>query len=48
MDFMGGLPTTRKGHDSLFVVIDRFSKICFLMPCKKTNNEQKAINLFFG
>jgi hypothetical protein len=25
MDFMGGLPTTWKGHDYLFLVDDRFN-----------------------
>ena len=47
MDFMGGLPTTRKGHDYLFVVVDRFNKMCILMPCKKTINGKEATNLFF-
>jgi len=35
MEFVGGIPTTRKGHDYLFVVVDRFNKMCVLMPCKK-------------
>jgi hypothetical protein len=35
MDFVGGLPTTRKGHDFLFVVVDMFRKMCILMSCKK-------------
>nr|QHR91263.1 hypothetical protein Q903MT_gene5295 [Picea sitchensis] len=47
MDFVGGLPTTRKGHDYLFVVVDRFSKMCILMPCKKTIKGQEATNMFF-
>ena len=34
MDFMGGLPMSRKGHDYLYAVVDRFSKMCILMPCK--------------
>ena len=33
MDFMGGLPTTKKGHEYLFVVVERFNKICILMSC---------------
>lgn len=48
MDFVGDLPTTRKGHDYIFVVVDRFSKMCVLMPCKNTIGEQEATNLFFG
>ena len=47
MDFMGGLPTIGKGHDYLFLVVDRFSKMCILMPCKKIINGQEATNKFF-
>jgi len=48
MDFVGGLLTTGKGHDYLFVVDDRVSKMCVLMPYKKTINRKDASNLFFG
>jgi hypothetical protein len=36
MDFVGGLPTTRKGHGYLFMVVDMFIEVCLRMPCKKT------------
>ena len=36
MDFVGGLPMSRKQHDYLYVVVDRFIKMCIIMPCKKT------------
>jgi hypothetical protein len=48
MDFLGGLPTTRKGHDYLFVVVDNFNKMCIFMPCKKTIKGQEATSMFFG
>lgn len=48
MDFVGGLPTTRNGHGYTFVVVDKFNKMCVLMPCKRTISEQEATNLFFG
>lgn len=48
MDFVGGLSTTSKGHDYLFVVVDKFSKMCVLRPRKKTINGQEATKLFFG
>jgi hypothetical protein len=34
MDFVGGLPMTKGDHDYLYVVVDRFCKMCILMPCK--------------
>jgi hypothetical protein len=46
MDFVGGLPTNRKGHDYLFEVVDRFKKMCILMPCKKTIKGQEVANMF--
>ena len=36
MDFVGGLPMTKKGHDYLFVIMDRFNKMYILIPWKKT------------
>ncbi|XP_038973019.1 uncharacterized protein LOC120105044 [Phoenix dactylifera] len=47
MDFLGGLPKTRRGHDYLFVVVDRFSKMVVLMPCKKSITGEEAARLFF-
>ena len=36
MDFLGGLPHSRRVHDYLFVVVDQFSKMIVLIPCEKT------------
>ena len=36
MDFqVGGLTMSRKGHYYLYVVVNRFRKMCILIPCKK-------------
>jgi len=35
MDFVGGLPKSRKGHDYLYVIVGKFSKMCILIPCNK-------------
>jgi hypothetical protein len=35
MDFVGGLPMSRRNHDYLYVVVDQFRKMCILMPCTK-------------
>eukprot|EP00253_Pinus_taeda_P031869 PITA_31869 len=47
MDFVGGLPKSRKHHAYLFVVVDRLSKMCILMPCKKTITAEQIAELFF-
>ena len=47
MDFVGGLPMSRKGHDYLYVVVDRFNKMCILMPCVKQVTTKKTTHMFF-
>ena len=47
MDFVGGLPMSRKGHDYLYVGVDRFIKMCILMPCKKKITIDMTTHLFF-
>jgi hypothetical protein len=47
MDFVGGLPMTKGGHDYLYVVVDRFNKMCILIPCKNYITTEQTTNLFF-
>jgi hypothetical protein len=47
MDFVGGLPMNKGGHDYLYVIVNRFNKMCILMPCKKQITDEQIVNLFF-
>ena len=47
MDFVGGLPMSRRGHDYLYVLVDRFIKMCILMSFTKQVTTEQTTQLFF-
>jgi hypothetical protein len=44
---MSDLYSTKNGNDCVFVVIDRFSKMVVLAPCKKSITTKETAKLFF-
>ena len=47
MDFMSGLSTSKHGHDCVYVLVDRFSKMAILVACRKVISVEETTKLFF-
>ena len=47
MDYMSGLPSTKRGNDYVFVVVDRFSNMDILASYKKRITTEATAKFFF-
>ena len=47
MDYLMGYPTTKHQHAVILVVVNKFSKMDILIPCKKTMLAQLTAQVFF-
>jgi hypothetical protein len=48
MDFIVGLPRTRDGYDSIWVIVDRLTKIAHFIPVKATYSRTKLAELYMA
>ena len=48
MNFVLGLSENTRKHDSVFIVVDRFSKMANFLLCKKSNDFKIAQIYFNG
>ena len=46
MDFIVGLPRTQKGHDAIWVIVDRLTKVAHFIPVKTTFTVSKLAELY--
>jgi len=46
MDFITGLPRTRRGHDSIWVIVDRLTKSAHFLPVRTTHSAEILAQLY--
>jgi hypothetical protein len=48
MDFIVGLPRTQSGYDSIWVIVDRLTKVAHFIPVKTTYSGSQLANLYMS
>ena len=46
MDFVGGLPRCRSGHDTIWVIVDRQMKSSHFLPIRNSDSLDKLAQLY--
>ena len=46
MDFVVGLPKTQKGYDSIWVIVDRLTKVAHFLPVRTNYGGEKLAQLY--
>nr|AAS07330.1 putative polyprotein [Oryza sativa Japonica Group]ABF98050.1 retrotransposon protein, putative, Ty3-gypsy subclass [Oryza sativa Japonica Group] len=48
MDFITGLPRTSSGHDSIWVIVDRLTKVAHFIPVRTTYSGSRLVELYMA
>jgi hypothetical protein len=48
MDFIVGLPKTQSSYDSIWVIMDRLTKVAHFIPVKATYSELQLAELYMS
>jgi hypothetical protein len=48
MDFVIGLPRSRKGNDAVWVIIDRLTKSAMFLPMKMSDSVEKLAGIYIN
>ena len=48
MDFITGLPKSNRGHDSIWVIVDRLTKVAHFIPVKTTYRSDQLADLYIS
>jgi hypothetical protein len=48
MDSITGLPRTSKGYDSIWVIVDRLTKVAHFIPVKTTYKVSRLVELYMA
>jgi hypothetical protein len=46
MDFIVGLPWTQLGYDSIWIIVDRLTKVAHFIPIKTTYSRSQLAELY--